>query len=116
MIRQILGAVAEYERAMIRLRLTAGMARKKAEGGYTGGQVPYGWVAVDGELREDPAEQDVRRLIFMARGDGRSWRYISKMLNDLGIPAKRGGRWFENTVRRVHSTRGPEAGRVHAPH
>lgn len=114
LVRQILGAVSQYERAMIRLRLDAGMARKRAEGGYVGGGIPYGWEVVDAELREVPAEQDVLRIIDLARRDGRSWRYISKMLNDLGVPTKRGGRWHENTVRRIHAAR-PNVGRVHAP-
>ena len=34
LIRQVLGAVGQYERAMIRLRLEAGAKRKRENGGY----------------------------------------------------------------------------------
>ncbi|TAK37287.1 MAG: recombinase family protein, partial [Lysobacteraceae bacterium] len=42
LIRQVLGAVAQYERAMIRLRMRSGKARKRELGGFIGGQVPFG--------------------------------------------------------------------------
>src|SRR5207244_2593385 len=45
LIRQILGAVAQYERGMIRLRLRQGKARKVARGGYAGGAPPFGFRA-----------------------------------------------------------------------
>jgi DNA invertase Pin-like site-specific DNA recombinase len=40
LIRQILGAVAEYERSMIALRLRAGRRRKAEQGGYAGDGFP----------------------------------------------------------------------------
>src|SRR5215217_5088668 len=57
MIRQILGAVAEYVRAQTVARLRAGKRRKAAAGGFIGGSPPYGWKAEGKQLVEDPAEQ-----------------------------------------------------------
>ncbi len=39
LIRQILGAVNEYERSMIALRMRGGRERKRAAGGYAGGRL-----------------------------------------------------------------------------
>jgi DNA invertase Pin-like site-specific DNA recombinase len=49
LIRQILGAVSEYKRAMIRLRMQAGRASRRDRGDYAGfGSPPYGWRAERG--------------------------------------------------------------------
>ena len=42
LIRQVLGAVAEYERSMIKLRLRSGRRRKSQNGGYAFGAPPFG--------------------------------------------------------------------------
>ncbi len=56
LIRQVLGAISEYERALIRARMSTGKAAKEQRGGYTGGRPPFGWRAVGRELVEDPEE------------------------------------------------------------
>lgn len=101
LIRQVLGAVAEYERGMIRLRLQAGIDRKRAEGGYWGGQPPYGWKAEGGELVVEPAEYAQIELMLAARQQGASLMEIATMLNRLEVPTKHGGRWQKNTIRRI---------------
>jgi DNA invertase Pin-like site-specific DNA recombinase len=57
LIRQVLGAVNEYERAIIALRLRSGRRKKYDNGGYAFGSPPYGWRAVRRDLVEDPEEQ-----------------------------------------------------------
>ena len=42
MMVQMLGVFAEFERALIVERITAGLERKAARGGWCGGQRPYG--------------------------------------------------------------------------
>lgn len=101
LIRQVLGAVAEYERGMIRLRLAAGIDRKRAEGGYYGGQPPYGWRAEGGELVIDPAQYAQIELMLAARAQGASLAEIALLLNRLEVPTKHGGRWQKNTIRRI---------------
>ena len=103
LIRQLLGAVAEYERGMIRLRMTAGIERKRAEGGYYGGQPPYGWRAMSGELVPDPVEQSQIELMLAARSQGASYAEVALMMNRLEVPTKHGGRWQKNTIRRILS-------------
>jgi DNA invertase Pin-like site-specific DNA recombinase len=48
-IRQIIGAASQYERAVIRGRMTAGKAAKAAQGGFLGGRPPYGFMLESGE-------------------------------------------------------------------
>src|SRR5262252_7034966 len=61
LIRQVLGAFAEYERAVIRKRLRNGRAEKAARGGYAYGGPPFGWRAEGGELVPAPREQRILR-------------------------------------------------------
>lgn len=98
LVRQILGAVSQYERSMIRLRLRSGKVRKRASGGFTGGQVPLGWRAEDGALVADEAEQEALRRILRLRVEGLSLRGICAVLEAEGVRAKRGGTWHPQTV------------------
>lgn len=102
LIRQVLGSVSEYERAMISLRMRNGRAHKRARGGYADGPPPYGWRAEGGNLVADPFEQEVVQAIVAMRGRDRlSYREIAKRLNADGVSAKRGGRWHPATVSRI---------------
>lgn len=101
LIRQVLGAVNEYERAMIALRLRSGRAAKASKGGFAYGSPAYGQRAVDRALVADQAEQDVIRQIRSRRGDGASLREIAAELNAAGIRPKRGSAWHPQTVSRV---------------
>jgi DNA invertase Pin-like site-specific DNA recombinase len=94
LIRQILGAVAEYERNMIALRLRAGRRRKAEQGGYAGdGSPPYGWQAVYGALRRVEAEQRAIHRIRELHAGGNSLRSIADALHAEGHRPKRGDRW-----------------------
>lgn len=75
-MRQVLGAIAQYERALIRSRMAAGRAAKLATGGYSGGRPPFGWRAEGKELLPDEREQEVialaRRLATKGSAAARS--------------------------------------------
>jgi DNA invertase Pin-like site-specific DNA recombinase len=101
LIRQILGAVASYERAMIRLRLRSGKQRKSAAGGYVGGRPPLGLKAEAGALVPDEDEARTRQRILALRAQGASLREICKILPAEGLQPKRGGRWHPETVRKI---------------
>lgn len=100
LVRQILGAVAQYERTKIRGKMMAGAARKKAAGGYAAGRPPYGWVAENFELRPVVEEQAVIREIRRLRDEGVSLGGIAAELNGRGL-LRAGGRWHAESVRRV---------------
>jgi DNA invertase Pin-like site-specific DNA recombinase len=102
LIRQILGAVAEYERAMIALRLRAGRRRKAEQGGYAGdGSPPFGYAAVDGELVPVEAEQATIARARVLRASGASLRAVADRLHEEGHQPRRGQRWHPQTLARV---------------
>jgi DNA invertase Pin-like site-specific DNA recombinase len=101
LIRQVLGAVAEFERGTIVMRLRQGRALKAASGGYAYGAPPLGQRAVDGALVTDPVEAVTVARIVTLRAEGRSLRQIADTLDSEGLRTKRGGRWHPPTVARV---------------
>src|SRR5437762_2753389 len=57
LIRQVLGAVSEYERGMIALRLRSGRRRKAEQGGFAYGAPSYGYRSERGVVVAEPDEQ-----------------------------------------------------------
>jgi DNA invertase Pin-like site-specific DNA recombinase len=100
-IRRQLGLVAELVRDLTVARLRAGKRRKAAAGGFIGGQVPFGYRAEDHNLTPDAAEQATLERVRQLRAEGASLAGIARQLTTEGYPAKRGGRWYPQTVSRV---------------
>ena len=101
LIRQILGAIAQYERSMVRLRLRSGRARKR-ETGYAGdGPPPFGFRAECRKLVEDPKQQAVLVRIRELRADGCSLRQIADVLTEEGFKPKRSATWYPGSLRLI---------------
>lgn len=109
LIRQVLGAVGQYERAMISLRLRSGRRAKADRGGFAYGSPALGFKAENGSLVPVEDEQAVIDRIAALRGAGASLRTICNTLTAEGHPTKRGTRWHPNTVARVLDRRGDKA-------
>jgi DNA invertase Pin-like site-specific DNA recombinase len=92
LVRQIFGAISEYERAMIVLKLKASRQRMRAKTGRCEGRKPYG-------TRE--GERDVIGRIVEFRENGLNYSEIAAKLNALGITARSGGVWFPANVSRI---------------
>jgi DNA invertase Pin-like site-specific DNA recombinase len=101
LIRQVLGAVNEYERAMIALRLRSGRRRKHDNGGCAFGSPPYRWRAVGRELVEDPEEQAALLRMRELRTVGASYRDSAAALMNEGYRPKRGMVWYPITIRQI---------------
>lgn len=101
LIRQVLGAVSQYERAMIRLRLAAGRRRKADTGGYAYGAPPFGYQAAEGRLMPVAEEQAALRRMRRLRKEGLSLREIGDTLTREGVSPKRGERWHPTTIARA---------------
>jgi DNA invertase Pin-like site-specific DNA recombinase len=106
MIRQVLGAVAEYDRAMISLRLRMARARLRHNGGYAGGEPPFGWRhAENGGLEKDQREQAVLTAIRDMRMSGHTFAEIAAILSGdptgAYAPRRGSGRWTKQGVHRV---------------
>lgn len=91
MMRQIFGAIAEYDRAMIVLKLRGARQRMKLKVGRCEGRKPYG--CRQGENAVIVRMQTMRR-------DGMPWAAIAARLNDEGTMS-RAGRWHATSVRRT---------------
>ncbi len=111
LIRQIVGAVSQYERAVIRGRMMAGRRAKAAAGGFIGGRAPYGFRLVNGEVVPDEAEQEVVQLVGRMHLTGSSLREIAARLAADGYRPRDAERWHPNTVRRIASLTPGAAGR-----
>jgi DNA invertase Pin-like site-specific DNA recombinase len=88
-VRQILGAVAQYDRACIVLKLRGARLRMKAKEGRCEGRKPFGWLE-----EERPALLMMRAM----RKEGKLFRVITEELNTAGYRTKSGGMWIEGTV------------------
>lgn len=101
LIRQVLGAVADYERAMIRLRMSAGANRKKANGGYAGGGIPFGYRSKEAKLVPHPQESRALALMKERKQAGWSLREIAQELDARGFPPRKGEKWHPYSVSRI---------------
>lgn len=99
LMRQIIDAFAEYERALIRARTRAAMAAAKARGQRVG-WIPYGTqLADDGRtLVPHPTEQETLALVRRLRTLGYAQRDIADELNRVGLRTRRGGTFQRSFV------------------
>jgi site-specific DNA recombinase len=98
-IRGQLALVAQLERAMILERVSAGKAKRKAQGRHVHGRVPYGYGSDGGVLSPVPETADIVRTMFERAKWGESPGQIARVLNRGDVPAPQGHRWSEQGVR-----------------
>lgn len=97
-------AIAEYEKAKILERTMRGKRGKMAEGGIPHGLSVYGYDFRSGKEQGSPLVPHpleaawVKRIFRWAAEEGLGSEGIARRLNELGVPAKRGGRWHRGVV------------------
>ncbi len=101
MIRQVLGAVAEYERSMIVLRLRSGRRRKADHGGYAFGAPPFGQRAEAKALVADGEEAAAVDRMVELRAAGVGLREISRRLLMEGHKPRRADVWHPTVISRI---------------
>jgi site-specific DNA recombinase len=94
MMVQMLGVFAEFERATIIDRVIAGMERKAARGGWTGGPVPYGYRFVPRRLASSDGQSQVLTSDFLEVDPDRS--PIVQVIFDLYANKRLGSRAIAN--------------------
>jgi DNA invertase Pin-like site-specific DNA recombinase len=92
LVRQVFGAIAEYERTMTVLKLRAARERVRTRAGRCEGRKPYGERVGETEV--------IARARDLARR-GMSYSLIATTLNAERRPTRGGGRWFPATVSRI---------------
>lgn len=94
LIRQVLGAVAQFEKSVLVAKLRAARIRRRREHGRCEGRKPYG--ARPGEAEGLALIRQLRRK---PRGRERmSIAAIADELNRRRIPTRGGGPWYASTV------------------
>jgi DNA invertase Pin-like site-specific DNA recombinase len=109
--------MSRREYKIITRRMQRGRLASIKEGKYVAGRPPYGYnrVRLEGQrgwtLEEHPEQADIIRMIFdlYTRGklsdDGTYERQgtglIAKKLNQMGVPAQKGGVWVPSSIRDI---------------
>jgi site-specific DNA recombinase len=98
----LLASVSQWEREVIGERTRDAMAYLKANNRiYTREIFGYDIEKENSQLVPNYKEQQIIERMYNLRSDGLSYQAIADTLNADGIPAKRGGKWYNNTVRRT---------------
>jgi DNA invertase Pin-like site-specific DNA recombinase len=92
LIRQVLGAVAQHDRACLVAKLRAARQRKRSATGRCEGRKPFG-----SRVGEDRGVQRIQQL----RSEGLSVRAITERLNAEGILSRSGKSWSFGSVGRI---------------
>lgn len=96
--RQVLGAAAQYDRALIKIRTQMGYKMKASKGQWVGGGLPYGYDVDKNDLKVNEAEAHWVRVIFFLHyrcdeGPTRIGSILDKKFNQPG--------WYRQRVSRV---------------
>jgi len=102
LIRQVLGAVAQFDKSVTVLKLRAARDRhSRVAGRRVEGRKPFGQLEGEREI-----VQLIRRLRRKPRGKGRrpmSYARIADTLNARGVPSRTGAPWHRRTVQNILS-------------
>lgn len=92
LIRQIFGALAQYDRAMIVLKLRGARQRQKAKLGRCEGQKAYG---------DKPGEADTLAMMQSLRSAGLTFDQIADALNKNNVLSRKGKAWMGCTIGKI---------------
>jgi site-specific DNA recombinase len=101
LILNILASVSQWEREIISERTRDAMQHKKAQGEYTGGKAPYGFLLNNDELTPDPFEQGVIEQARELRAAGLSLAKVAAELDRRGMQARNGRRFVDMQIKRM---------------
>lgn len=99
LIRQVLGAVSQFEKSVVVLKLRAARQRAKAKSGKCEGRKSYGEKPGEAEIVQ--RIRDLRRKAV--KGDRLSFAAIAAKLNEDNVPTRSGGPWRPSVVGQILS-------------
>ncbi len=95
-------AAEDFQECDIWKRLEQGRRAKAEQGGYVSyGSPAFGQRSLNGELVEDPDEQQIIELIRRHHKSRRLLQQVADWLNQNGYMTKRGQQWQRISVKRV---------------
>jgi DNA invertase Pin-like site-specific DNA recombinase len=92
LMRQLMGAVAQYDKSQIVLKLRGARMRKRAAEGRCEGRKPFG--------RNDAEKVALDRMKAL-RSEGLAFDKIAVQLNSEGVPTRTGRRWHGVVINRI---------------
>lgn len=96
LVRQIFGAISQYEKTMLVMKMRAARVRIRAKQGSCEGAKPYGVM---------PGESETLVLMRELRVQRMTYTQIAAHLNGSSIPTRSGGTWSTGTVHRILTRR-----------
>lgn len=115
LIRQVMGAVIEFEKRQSVKRMRGGMRAKAAAGRKATGSYAFGYrgegTGRNRDAAPDEVEQAAVRLIVQMRDAGASYREVCAALISSGHATKRDRAWLPMTVKRIHDRETSEKSR-----
>ena len=97
LIRQIMGALAQWEKTNLVRKLRTARKRKRDAGIHCEGALPYG---------STPTEKIIKQTMNQLHSAGLSWAVIAVHLNQNGWKTRRGYYWNAESVRFIIKERG----------
>lgn len=92
LMRQFMGALAQYEKSQIVLKLRGARMRRRAVDGRCEGRKAFG---------RDEAERAALQRMKALRADGLAYERIAERLNAEGVPTRTGKRWHGVVINRI---------------
>lgn len=94
LMRQIFGAIAQYEKAMVVAKLRGARQRVRLKEGRCEGRKPFGFY---------PGETEIVERMKTLRQSGLGFDRIAAILNEAGEMPRAGKRWWGKTVNNILS-------------
>lgn len=92
LVRQLFGAIHEYEKSMVVLKLRGARQRMKQRTGRCEGRKPYG---------SYPGEAETLARMTALRSEGASYQRIADTLTSEGRLSRSGGQWHPDVINSV---------------
>ncbi len=92
LMRQMMGAIAQYEKAVIVMKLRGARERKKARTGRCEGRKPFGFY---------PGEKAVLERMKALRGEGLGFDRLAAQMNAEGLRRRKGTPWDGKSMNRI---------------
>jgi site-specific DNA recombinase len=98
LIRQIKEAIAEENRKEIIERLKKGREERVRKGCMAGGTLPYGYMRQGREIKKNPKETEIVKVIYALSSQHKIDSEIASHLNERGYLRRNGKSWTQRQV------------------
>lgn len=103
LIRQIKEAIAEENRKEIIERLKKGREERVRKGCMAGGTLPYGYMRQGREIKKNPLEEEIIKVIYALSGQNKTCGKIADCLNKRGYCRRNSKSWTQRQVSAILS-------------